>query len=89
MSDINYEQQKQIDDLKNSYLIPNVFINRNAKLKIFHISQFDERNDYRLFNISVASKLSKGFVRNGHDVINFSYRNFKNKNFIKNKKFTK
>ena len=76
---------KQIDDLKNSYLIPNIFINRNSKLKIFHISQFDERNDYRLFNISVASKLSKGFVRNGHDVINFSYRNIKNKNFIKNK----
>ena len=32
-----------------------------------------------LFNISISSKLSKGFIRNGHDVINFSYRNFLNK----------
>ena len=32
-------------------------------------------NDFRLFNISIANKLSKGFfIRNNHDVINFSYR---------------
>ena len=47
------------------------------KLKILHISQFDDRNDYRLFNISISSKISKGLIRNGHDVINFSYRNSK------------
>ena len=26
--------------------------------------------------------MSKGFIRNGHDVINFSYRNYLNKNLI-------
>ena len=79
---------KKIDDLKNHYLMPKVFINKGSKLKILHISQFDERNDYRLFNISISSKLSKGFIRNGHDVINFSYRNFINKSLIKNKNST-
>ena len=68
--------------------MPKIFINKGSKLKILHISQFDERNDYRLFNISISSKLSKGFIRNGHDVINFSYRNFINKSLIKNKNST-
>ena len=79
---------KKIDDLKNHYLMPKVFFNKGSKLKILHISQFDERNDYRLFNISISSKLSKGFIRNGHDVINFSYRNFINKSLIKDKNST-
>ena len=79
---------KKIDDLKNHFLMPKVFINKGSKLKILHISQFDERNDYRLFNISISSKLSKGFIRNGHDVINFSYRNFINKSLIKDKNST-
>ena len=50
-----------------------------------NISQFDERNDFRLFNISIASKLSKGFIRNGHDIINLSYRNYIGKNILKNR----
>ena len=60
-------------------------INKGPKLKILHISQFDDRNDYRLFNISISSKLSKGFIHNGHDVINFSYRNFFNKSILKDR----
>ena len=79
------DKVKKIDKVKNFYLLPKVFINKGAKLKIFHISQFDERNDFRLFNISISNKLSKGFLRNGHDVINFSYRNYINKNFIQQK----
>ena len=73
---------KIIDDLKKHYLIPKLNFNNGAKIKILHISTFDERNDHRLFNISIAHKLSKGFIRNGHDVINFSYRNYLDKNFI-------
>jgi glycosyltransferase involved in cell wall biosynthesis len=76
---------KQLDDLKNYLLSYNFNFNKGPKLKILHISQFDDRNDYRLFNISISSKLSKGFIRNGHDVINFSYRNFINKNILRNK----
>ena len=76
---------KKIDDLKNFYLNSKFNYNTGAKLKILHISQFDERNDYRLFNISICDKLSKGFIRNGHDVINFSYRNYLNRTFVRGK----
>ena len=72
-----------LDNHKEFLLNKNIFINRKSKLKIFHISQFDERNDFRLFNISVASKISKGFLRNNHDVINFSYRNYLKRNLLK------
>ena len=77
-----FDKVKKIDDLKNFYFASNVNFNKGSKIKILHISQFDERNDYRLFNISISNKLSNGFIRNGHDVINFSYRNYLNKNLI-------
>ncbi len=79
---------KQLDDLKRFFLHSNFYVNRGKKLKILHISQFDDRNDYRLFNISISSKISKGLIRNGHDVINFSYRNYINKNIIQDRNET-
>ena len=79
---------KQLDDLKRFFLNSNFYVNRGKKLKILHISQFDDRNDYRLFNISISSKISKGLIRNGHDVINFSYRNYINKNIIQDRNET-
>ncbi len=53
----------------------------NKYLKILHISNFGIKNDHRLFNLSIAKKISNGFIRNGHDVINFDYRNH-NEGFI-------
>jgi glycosyltransferase involved in cell wall biosynthesis len=76
---------KKLDDLKNYLLRPNINFITNKKQKILHVSQFDERNDFRLFNISIASKISKGFIRNGHDVINLSYRNYISKNVFSSK----
>ena len=49
-------------------------------MRILHISNFDEKNNYRLFNISISNKLSNGFIKNNHNVINFCYRNFYTKN---------
>ena len=83
-----YTKVKIIDDLKNYYLITKANLNNGAKIKILHISTFDERNNHRLFNISIAHKLSKGFIRNGHDVINFSYRNYLDKNLLIDKNET-
>ena len=79
------DKVKKIDTLKFHFLRPKFHIIKKTNQKILHISQFDERNDFRLFNISIASKLSKGFIRNGHDVINLSYRNYISKNVLKNK----
>ena len=53
---------------------------KNTPLRILHISNFDEKNNYRLFNLSISNKLSNGFIKNNHNVLNFCYRNFYNKN---------
>ena len=55
----------------------------NEQIKILHIGNFGQRSDHRLFNISIANKLSNGLIRNNHDVINFSYRDFHSKAMIK------
>ena len=78
----------KIDTLKNFYLNSNINFIKKTKLKILHISQFDERNDHRLFNISIANKLTKGLIRNNHDVINLSYRNLQSKFPLKDKNST-
>ena len=52
----------------------NFNVNRNRKLKIIHISNFGQRQANRLYNISIAKKISNGLIRNGHDVINVSDR---------------
>ena len=49
-----------------------------------HISNFGNKNDYRLFNLSIAKKISNGFIRNGHDVIDFDYRSHNEGLIIKN-----
>jgi len=56
----------------------------NKYLKILHISNFGIKNDHRLFNLSIAKKISNGFIRNGHDVINFDYRNHNEGLILKN-----
>ena len=75
----------KIDTWKKSNLIFNINSSIKKRLKILHISTFDEKNDHRLFNISIANKLSKGFIRNNHDVINFSYRGFLSKSLVSDK----
>ena len=74
----------KIDSLKSNFLTKKINYIKNKNLKILHISTFDEKNDHRLFNISIANKLTKGFIRNDHDVVNFSYRDFNNKFLVKN-----
>ena len=73
----------KIDNLKSNFLNKKINYLRNKNLKILHISTFDEKNDHRLFNISIANKLTKGFIRNDHDVVNFSYRDYTNKLLLK------
>ncbi len=65
-----------LDSVKMNMLKKNIYINKSLGPKILHISNFNEKNNQRLFNISIASKLTNGLVRNNCDVINFSYRNY-------------
>jgi glycosyltransferase involved in cell wall biosynthesis len=59
------------DDILNNFKIN---IIRNRPYKIIHISNFGNRQANRLYNISIAKKISNGLIRNGHDVINISDR---------------
>ena len=78
------DQVNYIDSVKNNLFEKKVSIITNRGPKILHISNFNERNNHRLFNISIATKLSNGFVRNKCDVINFSYRNYLSKKLFSN-----
>tara|TARA_Y100000590_G_scaffold464506_1_gene634129 strand:+ start:1167 stop:3272 length:2106 start_codon:yes stop_codon:yes gene_type:complete len=74
---------EKIDNLKSNFLTKKINYIKNKNLKILHVSTFDEKNDHRLFNISIANKLTKGFIRNGHDVVNFSYRDYRDRFMLK------
>jgi len=54
---------------------------KKKKFKIIHISNFGMKTNQRLFNLSIAKKISNGLIRNGHDVIDFDYRDFNYKIF--------
>ncbi len=65
----------KIDKIRDEILQNfNFNINKNKKFKIIHISNFGQRQANRLYNISIAKKISNGLIRNGHDVINVSDR---------------
>ena len=65
-----------LDSVKLNFLPKKINISKNLGPKVLHISNFNERNNQRLFNISIASKITNGLIRNNCDVINFSYRNY-------------
>ena len=77
------ENTKLIDQIRES-CIPFFKINFNKrKLKIINLYNQGQKLNHRLFNISLGKKFSNGFVRNGHDVLEISDRDFlrNNKSF--------
>ena len=91
----NYENKKinyndnllKVSNQKNNLLISGSykinFINNNNN-KILHIANFDEKNDYRLSNINLATKISNGFIKDRFQTINFSDRFFLKQNAFSN-----
>ncbi len=73
-----------IDKLRES-LIQNFTLNyiRN-KLRIINIYNTGQKNFHRLYNISLGKKFTNGFIRNGHDVLEISDRDYirQNRNFF-------
>ncbi len=53
-------------------------------IKILHIANFDEKNDFRLSNINLATKISNGFVKEKISITNFSDRFFSQQNTFSN-----
>ena len=69
---------KQIDDIRDKIFKPQKLNSFNSyqfkKLRIMHITNFADRHNGRLYFVSIGQKLSRGFVRSGHSVLNFSDR---------------
>ncbi len=80
-----------IDRIRES-LIQNFSLNyiRN-KLRIINIYNTGQKNFHRLYNISLGKKFTNGFIRNGHDVLEISDRDFirQNRNIFQAKNIDK
>jgi glycosyltransferase involved in cell wall biosynthesis len=81
---INFKDNlKKINNLKENLIEkPNYKLNyiNNNNNKILHIGNFDEKNDFRLSNINLATKISNGFIKDKFQTINFSDRFFLQQN---------
>ena len=65
-----------IDKIREECLpITNINLIKN-KLKILNIYNQGQKLNHRLYNISLGKKFSNGFIRNGHDVLEISDRDF-------------
>ena len=74
---------KIIDQIRES-IFPKYKINYlKNKIKILNLYNQGQKLNHRLFNISLGKKFTNGFIRNGHDVLEISDRDFikKNKTF--------
>ena len=83
------ENTKILDQIRES-CVPFFNINFNKKkLKIINLYNQGQKLNHRLYNISLGKKFTNGFVRNGHDVLEISDRDFlrnnKSFNLIPNK----
>ena len=71
------KNNSKIIDFIRDKLIHNFNLNfiRN-KLRIINIYNAGQKLNHRLYNISLGKKFTNGFIRNGHDVLEISDRDF-------------
>ena len=67
---------KIIDQIRSEALPINKLNFIKNKLKILNMYNQGQKLDHRLYNISLGKKFSNGFIRNGHDVLEISDRDF-------------
>ena len=71
---------KIIDQIRES-IFPLFKLNiLKNKIKIINLYNQGQKLNHRLFNISLGKKFTNGFIRNGHDVLEISDRDFIKKN---------
>ena len=76
------KNSKKIDLMRKS-LFPFTYINTNTRLRILNIYNLAQKLNHRIYNLSLGKKFTNGFIRNGHDVIEISDRDYirQNKSF--------
>ena len=68
-------------DLMRESLFPFKKINVNrGKLRILNIYNLAQKLNHRIYNLSLGKKFTNGFIRNGHDVIEISDRDYVRQN---------
>ncbi len=70
------ENSNLIDDIRESLFVNYRIGLIKNKLKIINIYNLGQKLNHRLYNISVGKKFTNGFIRNGHDVLEISDRDF-------------
>ena len=70
------ENSNLIDNIRES-LFFNINLNlKKNNLRIINIYNTGQKLSHRLYNISLGKKFTNGFIRNGHDVLEISDRDF-------------
>ena len=77
----NLKTNSEVIDLMRNALFPfkNINVNRN-KLRILNIYNIAQKLNHRIYNLSLGKKFTNGFIRNGHDVIEISDRDYVRQN---------
>ena len=78
-----FENSDKIDKMRVSLFPFSNFNTNNGKLRILNIYNMAQKLNHRIYNLSLGKKFTNGFIRNGHDVIEISDRDYvrQNKNF--------
>ncbi len=75
------KKNSQKIDLMRSSLFPFKRVNINGnKLRILNIYNLAQKLNHRIYNLSLGKKFTNGFIRNGHDVIEISDRDYVRQN---------
>ena len=67
---------KKIDYTRSSLFPFSNFNSNNGKIRIINIYNLAQKLNHRIYNLSIGKKFTNGFIRNGHDVIEISDRDF-------------
>ncbi len=80
---------KVIDKMRESIIYNYSFNILRNRLKIVNLFNQGQKLNHRLYNISLGKKFTNGFIRNNHDVLEISDRDYiknnRNLNFFSNK----
>jgi glycosyltransferase involved in cell wall biosynthesis len=71
---------KKIDFMRLSIFPFSYFNTNNKKLRILNIYNLGRKLNHRIYNLSMGKKFTNGFIRNEHDVLEISDRDFVKQN---------
>jgi hypothetical protein len=75
-----FENSNKIDKMRVSLFPFSNFNTNKGKLRILNIYNMAQKLNHRIYNLSLGKKFTNGFIRNGHDVIEISDRDYVRQN---------